>query len=368
MTEHLLVVNMADNKRKGDPLPTDASKRTKTLENFSIDQIVVDFDVDGVDAVLDKLRQFGCVRVDNVFTAEECATGREGIISHMEGLGTGYSRENDWEASRDILPPQTRRGLFQALVSCIPALCEMQGSKRYRSIFETAYGTKKLIVSGDGVNWAPPSKTPSRKRWDHIDQSTPGVFKDIQGVINMNTTDAGTVVWPKSHLVFERLLKDLEIEDKSNWVFLANNDERMAAARRLMDRTPGSAEAVVVPSVEGSVTLWLSSTIHAAYEPTTDWRFAHYVSYRPVEKGTGKFGFPITKRGIKTRAKAFRTKRHTNHWADKTVAKKPGFWRTYLVKPYDPAIMAYLDDPSTVPGLLQEASGDLAKLYGLEPY
>ena len=359
---------MADNKRQADePSAPNALKRAKTLENFSLDKIIVDFE-DGVDAILSKLTEFGCVRVDGVFTPNECANGREGIVAHMEGLGAGYHRNDDWNASRDVLPPQTRRGMFQALVSCIPALCEMQGSKRYRSIFEAAYGTDKLIVSADGINWAPPVEQRSTKRWDHLDQSTPGVYKDIQGVINLNTTDAGTVVWPKSHLVFERLLEELEIADKSNWVFLANYPKRMAIARRLMDETPGSAEAVVVPSVEGSVTLWLSSTIHAACEPTTDWRVAHYVSYRPVVQGTGIFGFPITKRGIKTRANAFRNKRHTNHWADRTVAKRPGFWRIYSVKPYHPIIMDYLADPTTVPGTLQEASGDLAYLYGLEPW
>ncbi|MBB18359.1 MAG: hypothetical protein CMP20_02680 [Rickettsiales bacterium] len=366
-------------KRKTEQFSNGGQKRSKDVcgasrsrETFSLDQIIVSYD-DGVEAVLDCLREFGCVRVDNVYSAEKCQTAREGIVAFMEGLGTGYQHSEDranWEASRDLLPPQTRDGMMQALVSCIPEVCSLHKSKALRSIFAQAYGTQKLIASADGINWAPPMDNPPTKRWDHLDQSTPGVFNDIQGAINLNTCDAGTVVWPKSHLFFEDLLREFEIDakDKSNWIMLAKDDEKMAIAQRWVRETPGAAEAIAIPSVEGSVTLWLSSCIHAACAPTTAWRYVHYLSFRPAEEPTGDFGLVIDAKAIKRRANVFRSKRHTNHWASKMMPKKPGFWRTYLNKPYVPLIMEYLDDPTKVPGTLQTPSKTQKRLYGLEPY
>lgn len=359
--------------------PKGGNKRAKGLignpiarQTFSLDQIVVSY-TDGVEAVLDRLREFGCVRVDGVYSPEQCKSARDGIVAFMEGLGTGYTHSEEranWEASRDILPPQTRDGMMQALVSCIPEVCELHKSKAYRSIFQAAYGTHKLIASADGINWAPPMQEPPAKRWDHLDQSTPGVFNDIQGVINLNETDAGTVVWPKSHLFFEDLLQEFEIDakDKSNWIMIAKDPTKLQIAQQRVRETPGAAEAVTIPSVEGSVTLWLSSCIHAACAPTTAWRYAHYLSFRPAEEPTGGFGLEIDAKAIKRRAKVFRSKRHTNHWATKMMPKKPGFWRTYLNKPYDPLIMEYLDDPTKVPGTLQTPSKTQRRLYGLEPY
>lgn len=343
------------------PAPAESTQPTKrTKRDFALSDVVVEYDPA---AVVRTLRQYGCVRVDGVFADEVCDSVVEGFAQFMEGLGTGFVRDMDWDEARDLLPPQTRHGLFQALTSNISELRTLQQSPRLRAIFEAAYGTDKLVVSADGINWAPP--TTRGPRWDHLDQSRPGPV-DLQCVVNLATTDAGTVVWPRSHTYFEELLK--RIPKKKGFLMLRGDDLRTAQA--LARDTPGAAEGVVIPSVKGSVTIWLSSVIHAGAEPTTAWRAAAYVTYRPCIPDPSPFGRPFTKRERTSRARAARERRHTNHTAGKLVAKKPGDFRRYINSSLHPLILDYLDDPTTLPNLppLPEPDTDLGRLYALGEY
>lgn len=323
---------------------------------------------EGTDAILDVLIKEGAVRVDGVFDDEFCDHVRDGILSYLEGLGTGFSRDKDWRKQAKLLPPQTRSGLMQALVSCIPVLGEVQKSRRLRAIFEVAFSTDQLSVSKDGINVQPPRERKD-KRWDHLDQTSGGVFDCIQCVVNLNDTDAGTRVWPRSHLFFDKFRKAHDIKGASNWSMIANDPVLLASAQAMASATPGAREAVVIPSTKGSVTLWLSSVIHSAIDPTRGWRFAHYCTYRPkVEVPGALFGRVMTNREKKTLAKAFRNKRHTNHWGGRLMKKKPGSHWNYIGDSYHPTIMAYLADPTTLPGVMQEEDIDevLRALYCLD--
>jgi len=326
--------------------------------DINVDTITVCYGDDT--GFLNTLLEYGCVRVLNVFSPEECEAYRQGIFQFMESLGAGFDSKNP-DSSWDpyVLPPMTRRGMIQCLVPGMKPFNDIRISLRMRHLFSLFYGTDDLIVSGDGMNFQPPRSEKELgdvKEWPHVDQRFAGIYCCVQSAVSLTKCDGGTIVWPKSHLIHEKLLETLGSKACKS---LAEHTE---VCERLLDEV-GGKDRLLIPGEEGSVTLWLSTLIHSGMDPTTDWRIVLYISYRPSSPGTR--GSVHTEDGIAVRAKAFRENRTTSHWGDYVFRLRPGKKKQY--SHLHPKIIEYVDRPEMVPNIVKES--DLGeqdrKLFGL---
>lgn len=306
-------------------------------------------------------KENGVLIVSDVFEDEECNNYMDNIISYFENLGTGINRNNTKETWKTYnLPPQTRDGLFQALVSNIPVVWDIRNHEKVRKIFSTLYsglrGKKyeKYVVSNDGINITPndvgPYDSKKKKDWPHLDQSTrDDPMKCIQGQAVLTNTTACFRATIGSCNIFEKILDlaNVDEKDKSNWVKFkddqVNNIKDFVKENGYEWQTP-------ILSPKGSFILWSSSTIHSAryalHKEIPDkkdfwkgWRGVVYVSYRPIED--------FTKAQLVRRSKIVMANRVTNHWSTRMFPKTPGGRYLYAKKRHE-NIETFLKDPTKV--------------------
>jgi len=308
------------------------------------------------------IKQFksdGMAVITDVFTKSACDKYMNRIINNFVKLETGIDKNNIGETwIPHNLPPQTRPGLFQALVSNFPAVWSIRSHPNVRAIFEILYSNLRgspqtdFIVSGDGINIRPgfigPYTKPNTIDWAHLDQTIPNdIYKCIQGQAVLTNTTASFVASPKSHLVFDRILKKLKIDTKTNW--LKFTPEQIGLVKKLVLDIGGQWQIPILAPA-GSFVVWASTTIHSAklqdqsIKPTsTDkyrgWRGVVYVSYRPKNE--------FTNAQLLKRINAFEQNRTTNHWSTHLFGKRPGGRYLYTEKRH-PQIEAMLDDPLVV--------------------
>lgn len=309
--------------------------------------------------IIRKFKSDGVVVITDVFTKSTCDKYMNRIINNFVKLDTGIDKDdisNTWIPYN--LPPQTRPGLFQALVSNFPAVWSIRSHPNVRSIFEILYSDLRgeqitdFIVSSDGINIKPgcigPYTKPSSVDWPHLDQTIPNdIYKCIQGQAVLTNTSASFVASPGSHLVFDRILKKLKIDSKSNW--LKFTPDNIDVVKKMVLKAGGQWQIPILAPA-GSFIIWSSTTIHSArlqskcIMPTTKdiyrgWRGVVYVSYRPKSE--------FTNAQLLKRISAYELNRSTNHWATHLFSKKPG-GRYLYVNPRHPNIEAMLDDPELV--------------------
>ena len=137
------------------------------------------------------------------------------------------------------MPPQTRHGLFQALVANFPTVWTIRSHPNVRKIFEILYSGVRgsaqanFIVSSDGINIRPgtigPFHKTTSKDWAHVDQTILNdVYKCIQGQAVLTNTTASFVASTKSHLIFDELLIKLKKSGTSNWLKFTDDEIRIA--------------------------------------------------------------------------------------------------------------------------------------------
>lgn len=131
-----------------------------------------------------------------------------------------------------------------------------------------------------------------------------------------------------------------------------NREIRTGSRGNPPDRKRASSVAWQIPiyADPGSVILWDSRTVHSATLPRPlDYgedpllfdggRAVIYVSYRPEGD--------VPPRTMKTRRRAVRENRGTNHWSGQMMPKIPGNWRDVSSR-CSPAVRALADRPATV--------------------
>lgn len=309
--------------------------------------------------LLKRFKSDGLAVITDVFTKRECKDLMERIVGDFVKLDTGIDPDNiedTWTVHN--LPPQTRHGLFQALVSNFSAVWNIRSDKNVRHIFETIYSGLReeeitdFIVSGDGINIRPGTIGPFAKKssrdWPHLDQTTTdNIYKCVQGQAVLTDTTACFVASPKSHLSFKKILKKFDINNNSNWHKFT--PEQIIQAKRIVERDGGSWQVPIMAPM-GSFIIWASTTIHSARiqtesevptrkNPFNGWRGVVYVCYRPKEDFTSK--------QIIKRKKAFDDNRTTNHWGTNIFSKRPGS-RFLYSEPRHRRIEKYLNDPIKV--------------------
>lgn len=304
------------------------------------------------------LKQYGVVVIENVFTNKECNEWMESILNDFEKIGKDIDKDDSeaWSKAKENLPPQTRYGLYQALMGNLPAVWKIRKHKHMLPIFKKLYTDLRkkeindYICSLDGINIQPNVKHRDVRDWPHADQTDRSdIYKCIQGQAVLTNTSASFVATPKSHKYFERYLDIAKVSkfDKSNWIKF--NDKVLPKVKNYLERR-GCQWQIPIKAKKGSFIVWLSSTIHSAssvsqvmkptkLDPYKGWRGVVYVCYRPKEE--------FTLAQIKKIEAMIKNNRLTNHWATKMFPKVPG--GMYASKEnYCKQIQKYLDDPAKV--------------------
>lgn len=156
----------------------------------------------------------GVVVITDVFESNICDRYVDKIVNCFEKLGTGIDHKKIKETWTDHnLPPQTRAGLFQSIVSNIPEVWEIRSHANVRKIFETIYShlrertIKDFIVSNDGINGLPPyHKSNSNSDWPHVDQTIRGnPLLCVQGQAVLTNTSSALRASLKSHQIHDHL-------------------------------------------------------------------------------------------------------------------------------------------------------------------
>ena len=303
----------------------------------------------------------GVAVINNVFTDIECDTYMDGIVNNFIRLGTGLKKDDIKTWTDYNLPPQTRPGLYQSLMTNLQQIWDIRSHQNIKSIFKILYyklrnkEIDEFIVSGDGINIKPnmgPLHNPQKsKDWPHLDQTIrKDTYKCIQGQAVLTNTTASFVASPKSHLLYEEILDKLGIDsnDKSNWAKI--KPENIEEIKTIILAKKGSKWQIPILSKKGSFIVWASSLVHSAklqdkIEPISHgdiylgWRCVVYVCYRPKEE--------FTLKEIEKRKQVFETNRVTNHWGTKIFPKKQGGRFLFTEKRHD-IIEAMLNNPITV--------------------
>ncbi|AYV76215.1 MAG: hypothetical protein Terrestrivirus5_37 [Terrestrivirus sp.] len=291
--------------------------------------------------LVDLFREFGVVVITDVMSKNLCDEKVSEVITNFELIGTvKHFNKNNWVD--EDLPPQTRPGLFQALVSNLKPVWEIRSNDNIGNIFEILYSNLRnknytsndFIVSGDGINVRPNGIEDYAKvqsDWPHCDQTKRNnPYLCIQGQMVLTNTSASFVASPKSHKIFDQIMDYYKREDgPSNWLRI--NDGSVNDIKKMVENIGGNWQIPIVAPA-GSFIVWSSTTVHSARkaiqeelkdknDPWKGWRCVIYVCYRPKEE--------FTQEELYIRQKAFFENRVTNHWGNHIFDKKPGAKMNY---------------------------------------
>lgn len=307
-----------------------------------------------------KYKEYGVVVIENVFSEDYCNERMSGIVSDFVSMSPTLDINNiksTWK--RDVLPPQTRSGLFQALVSNLHDVWKIRSDPNVKRIFRILYSDlrnkkiKKFIVSGDGINIKPGSIGPitdeKTKDWAHLDQTSGEIFDCIQGQAVLTNTSACLVATPKSHLHFKEILTIANV-DSSKGGFAKFDPETVKKLKNFF-KSKDISYQIPILSKKGSFIVWSSTAIHSARLQTSleyptekdvwnGWRGVIYICYRPRRE--------FTKKEMDLRKKRVDTNRVTPHTSVGMFAKRPGGRWGDSRNPYNLEIEAYIKDPALV--------------------
>lgn len=276
----------------------------------------------------------GVTVITDVLDDNYCDNSVTQIFQYFEKLDTGIDSKdliNTWK--HELLPPETRLGLFQALVSNIPIVWDIRSNSNIRTIFEIIYGAAysksvtDFIVSNDGISAYPNGiySNTNIPDWAHVDQTASDwIYKCIQGQAVLTNTTAGFRASPKSFKIFSQLLDYYNSKGKlSNWLKIQDKDYNYF--KNLVENIGGQWQIPIL-APKGSFIIWSSATIHSNKLPdkteivTQDdpWKGSRcvvYVCYRPR--------FDFSDEEITTRASVVESDRVTNHWGTKIFPLRP---------------------------------------------
>lgn len=286
------------------------------------------FTVEGLDydEILRCLREYGVVIITNAYLHQEC-----------KEFAMDFTCRNQYALSH---LQQPKPGQFKELICNDPALWKLRSEERWSELWANLYrdlndlpNLPKVLASIDGVNIKSDHVAPwkGKEDWAHLDQTNGSIFDCIQGQLVFSDTTARFVCSPKSHLIFQDVMRIMGVKpgDNSNWCMIS----KKANKRQLQDikdalEGVGGAWQQEIQARRGTAILWLSSVIHSAvaaakppkaYLPTGPgsielWRIVVYISFvqeRFVNKSL--------------RYAAMRGNLSTNHWCQE-------LWQGRIIK------------------------------------
>ena len=263
------------------------------------------------------LDEFGVAIIPDVLNKEEQKSMKDGGWDYLEHITSDFetpiSRWNtkSWREYTKLYPKHSML-LQNCQVGQSQFVWDVRQNEKVINVFEKLWGTDDLLCSFDGVSFHFPPELTNRgwlkKLWYHTDQSflTPE-FKCIQSWVtayDVNKGDATLSFLEKSHKHHEEFQKKFNIEDKSNWFRLEEEDQ----FKFYLDK---GCEEKKIKCDAGSMVLWDSRTIHCGSEPIKgrkkmNMRNIVYICMQP--RSLAK---PNT---LKRRIKAFEENRMSTHW------------------------------------------------------
>jgi len=287
------------------------------------------------DENMQELAEKGYTVIKNVVSLEKCEIYYQQIWKWLASLETGISLEdkNTWKTTNW---PISIHGILQHYaVGQEQFVWDVRCQEEIIDVFEAIWGTRKLLVSFDGLNISKPGKSTHGNKWYHTDQKSGRLespkgagFKMhkslteakcycIQGSLNLlpnGPSDGGLAVLERSHKIHENFFSanpQAKAKVKSNWYKLEDEDYAFF----------NDCKEVKVCCDPGDILLWDSRAMHMAYKPQGDlFRSVIYVCYMPVDMASYS--------DVEKKKKAFYAKRMTSHWPcePRLFSKNP---RTY---------------------------------------
>ena len=190
------------------------------MEPFSYDSI-------DYDTITQFIKENGYLVIDDLFSKEECDSLVDQTINAFQTINPNLNHkdEKSWVAPQ--LPPQTRTGMYQSLISNIKPVREVRENEKYKRLFSEIYSRIKpeynsgdeLVCSIDGINFKPNNRGPYSKSitrdWAHLDQTKrDDIYKCLQGQVVLSNTSACFVCSPKSHKIHKQILEICEVKEK----------------------------------------------------------------------------------------------------------------------------------------------------------
>ena len=311
------------------------------------------------DKEFESLFNEGFVVIKDVIPKAECDDIVDRAVSVIESLGSGVNRdelESTWIEPN--LPPQTRPGMFQAVLGRSEPFEKLRYDPRIEQIFRHFYsklnklteGEEDLVTSLDGVNVKPGAIGPyaTAKDWAHLDQATnPDVWACLQGQVVLTNTSAAFICSPRSHLLYAEVSKKFRIAQNGREFFKTNSHHEKWYKSQL--RKIGGKWQTPVEAPAGSVIIWPSSMIHSAklqnspeFPTESDkfhgWRCVAYICKRPKSE--------FTQAELELLEDWKRNCRTTNHWALQVQEALPRFFHKNMA--FHPAVQRFIDNPRLI--------------------
>lgn len=305
------------------------------------------------EGLLDRVKRDGVVVIPGVLGDVDCQRMREGcwdMISHLTSrMPTPFDHSNPdtWSTYYNLMPLHSMMLQYWG-VGHAQWVWDVRTNPAVVAKFAELWNVPEsgLLVSFDGVSYAPPHETTERgaykgKIWYHTDQSfRRSDFECAQGFVTANQVrkgDATLTYLRGSHLFHQEFAEQFpESKEKpDDWYKLSPEQLKWYEETKGCQRTDVTCPA-------GSLVLWDSRTIHAGKEAIKDReqpneRVIVYVCYTPRREALPKT--------IAKRIKAFEELRMTTHWPHKCklFGKTPQLYGK-PVPNYEPLPAPVLDD------------------------
>lgn len=322
----------------------------------------------------DILLEYGLVVINDVYSFDECDSTMEELIECFHKINSNVIYNNgqlSWE--KKDLPPETRDGMYQRLVSNLPILYKYRSDPKLHEIYSLAYSKirereiNEFISSIDGLNLRPPIEPFYKETdddWAHLDQESTEkyIYKYIQGQIVISDSRGCFRASPKSHLLFNEIHQmNIELSHKYSELDYQKRSELIENQIREKIKNIGGEYQIPIRTTKGSIILWFSSLIHSSMTQDekfnlleyphkinskwANWRCVLYITLQPKDE--------VTKKQILNIKRASRTNRTTNHSAEKIFSD---YVDDYNPSNYSSVIADYVEKPE-----------DIYKISGLNP-
>ncbi|CAK7213977.1 hypothetical protein SEUCBS140593_002031 [Sporothrix eucalyptigena] len=210
----------------------------------------------------------------------------------LESWSLGFDRNDRSTHKAANLPWHIRGGLyFKYGIGHEQFVWDLKSEPGLVDKFEKVWGTKKLLVSYDGINLSLPEQErpktdPLFAPWSHVDQSPLRPYFDcVQGILNLlpnGPDDGGLMVLDGSSKYYTELWEHFDHKKpEGGWNERAYQNVDAEMCQWLESK---GCKWVKICAQPGDLMLWDSRTIHYGAAPSsTNPRFAAYVCYKPAD-------------------------------------------------------------------------------------
>lgn len=272
----------------------------------------------------ERVESEGVVVIPGVLKPQECEAARDGAWNMVETLTQRFAvpvsrqDESTWKSFYDLMPMHGML-LQHWRVGHAQWVWDIRQNPRVVDVFAQIWGTEDLLVSYDGVSFAPRHEVTKRGHykqndWFHSDQNYEDTgLECVQGWVTTNdvrTGDATLTYFSNSHKLhgdFAKAFPESVEKSKRDWFQLSD-----AHCKWYLDHEGCEIRTVECPA--GSLVLWDSRTIHAGKEALPSRaepndRIVAYVCCTPRSHATSA--------NVKKHIKYFEEMRMTTHWPHK---------------------------------------------------